>query len=177
MTLSSLSKTQSVSSKFKLIPAIVITLLFGFNHEAIAREIAVNSPNNMLTGQVSEMNRRSIASISGKQNQELIEAVQNLIEGYNDRNIPEVMANVDPNAPNYSRIEKSLENLFRNYDYNVAIDNIKLVEVSENKAEIELTYDIKMKRRNQLSRTYRDRESDIMIWQKSNGQWRYLSSR
>ncbi len=178
MILNSIASRKSTIFKWQFLPAIIVTLSIGFNNKAFGKEIAANSKNQSLMSEVSEMNRRSIVSVSGRQTQEIIQAVNQLIKEYNKQDIEGIMSNIDPNAPDFDKLEESLEYGFKKYEYDISINNIKFVEVSQERAKIELSYDMTMRPKNQiLTRTFRNRDSETMVWQKSNGTWKYLSSR
>jgi len=63
MTVNSPDKNKSIFLKSKFIPAIIVTLLLGFNHKAISKELAASSYSKYLIAQIAEMNRRNLASV------------------------------------------------------------------------------------------------------------------
>jgi PBP1b-binding outer membrane lipoprotein LpoB len=109
------------------------------------------------------------SSDSNKDAQEIKDVIKKNIEAGNNEDVAAYLATMDKDNKNYDRMDQMMSTIFKTYDLNYQVKDLKIIEQTDKEAKVEyvqITKKIK-------GPTFRDNKiTGVHILHKTDGQWK-----
>ncbi len=113
-------------------------------------------------------------SDKSKDEQEIKDVIYKNAEAGNNEDVAAYISTMDKEYKNYDRLEDMMKTIYKTYDLNYQVKDLKIIELKDNEAKVQYIQIIKKVK----GPTFRDNKvTGIYTMHKTNGEWKILDSK